>query len=693
MKLFYGTGPNQLSMNGFKQHLLLGKLLMKKKYKELITDESTKVNVLSSPKERCIFSATGQVLGMFPGKDIEYKSQNPALNIKEDDVPPGYEDFFLRKAKDAGDMESANDSDFKKDANNVADDESKIDTAVPEDKDVRDKTDESKEVVNGALNRLSLNIVDPGSDGMFHPDTCYFVSDSDSKAAKSTDVTNSSEKKEENAESNSNPSSASTDKTTTSVSSDKDYTSSRIESKSNLKKQNPQEKNKSQVVSFLQLKGSPKKQSIIKNTLKFTELSSFVSFLQLKGSPKKQSIIKNTLKFTELYKLTDKEIHSAIDVILKALKKTFHGKISDKDWNFPFIGTTPKTKYTEKTLTKLVGFLDPLRYHFTGDTREGLFFTSELESTIKKVTINHFYNKKLTISKEHRLLFSGIMGDILSKLDNLKKQNPQEKNKSQVVSFLQLKESPKKPSIIKNTLKFTELYKLTDKEIHSAIDTILKALKKTFHGQISDKDWNFPFIGTTPKTKYTEKTLTKLVGFLDPLRYHFTGDTREGLFFTSELESTIKKVTINHFYNKKLTISKEHRLLFSGIMGDILSKLDSEEKSLNLYSGHDTNLVNFLTNILDIEKIKPKLLQAALPGGNNKALYSFFIPRFASNLILELNKDEDDKYVKVIYNNKEITEDWVTGINYIEGKGIKLEEFKTVFSSLVENTSNGKWMC
>lgn len=512
-KLLYSTGAHQLTPNGFKQHLLLGKIYRDIKYKDLFNSTSPTLNFVSSPIERCIFSATGQILGMFPGKTVVYANQNNSLNIKDDDVPPGYEKHFLK-------------------------------TRENKKENRRNRFTEEEDEMGDLLDSVNLRIIDPDSDGYFHPDRCTFITNNNS-----TDSSSSSNSISDSANSNSSSSNSSNATQSSKRNTNDEFNVDDIQNDSN----DSEDSNK--------------------NELK-------------------------TMRF-----------------------KSQHSKLR----------TRKRIDLDKQRLQK------PRRLMNQAKTL--------IKHNKNSIEINNHFNIIHT-RKYYRLAI-----------------------------LLTEKEKP--------------LFDFSKEELENAIDAITSGLTEAFRVKIQASEWQWPF---EESNKYTSGTLKKLVKFIVPLRYHFTGKTKDLLMFSDDIEKTMKKSQINAFYAKKLSKTEEVRLLFSDIMSEILGIMDSNDKSINIFSGHDTNIVNFLTNILDVDKIKPKLLTSVEK--DNEDEFNFFIPPFASSLLFELYKDNDGvKYVKAIFNNKEIVDDWVTGIDYTKDKGVKLDEFIKVFSDLIVDTSKGVWSC
>lgn len=74
-KIFFGSTNMQLTINGYRQEQLLGKL-MKERYTKkfnFIKDnyDDKEIAIFSSPTQRTVFSAAGFISGLYPGVTIK----------------------------------------------------------------------------------------------------------------------------------------------------------------------------------------------------------------------------------------------------------------------------------------------------------------------------------------------------------------------------------------------------------------------------------------------------------------------------------------------------------------------------------------------------------------------------------------------------------------------------------------------
>ena len=91
--IFFGTKRSQLTINGYRQHLLLGRWIRRRYvdgdvYK-LVSKAKlpNQVEILSSPVQRTIFSAAAHVMGLYPDAIIKYTFDGQS-DYKTDDIPP-----------------------------------------------------------------------------------------------------------------------------------------------------------------------------------------------------------------------------------------------------------------------------------------------------------------------------------------------------------------------------------------------------------------------------------------------------------------------------------------------------------------------------------------------------------------------------------------------------------------------------
>ena len=99
-KLFFGSRKAQLTIDGFRQHILLGRWLRRRYVKgeigKLFSNEKMpeEIKIYTSPRQRTIFSATAQIMGLFPNSYTKTIYQSG--DFKNNDVPP-IKNFLIEK--------------------------------------------------------------------------------------------------------------------------------------------------------------------------------------------------------------------------------------------------------------------------------------------------------------------------------------------------------------------------------------------------------------------------------------------------------------------------------------------------------------------------------------------------------------------------------------------------------------------
>ena len=90
-KMLIDTQKGQLTLNGYRQHHILGKILRKnyiEKHRLISSEYDPKeIGVYSTPTQRTIFSATAQLSGLFPNNILKF-NYSDAPEMKNDDLPP-----------------------------------------------------------------------------------------------------------------------------------------------------------------------------------------------------------------------------------------------------------------------------------------------------------------------------------------------------------------------------------------------------------------------------------------------------------------------------------------------------------------------------------------------------------------------------------------------------------------------------
>lgn len=232
---------------------------------------------------------------------------------------------------------------------------------------------------------------------------------------------------------------------------------------------------------------------------------------------------------------------------------------------------------------------------------------------------------------------------------------------------------------------------------------LYKFSKNTINMMIMKFRTNLPFIFNNPKNilKYKNignnstkmkkkmKFLKKLIAYVRCVNFL---SNRKNLYgFSNKLKHLIKLFILNKWYNFRLNPKNQEIIkiavskLFVKIKSFLIQKSkNANKKKLILFSGHDTNIIDIISNLMDHTWLN-KLAKSVVISNNIKA-YNFLIPKFASNIIFELHMLDKEYFVRIIYNGKIIKNHFnsLNGQrNYIHKKGIKLENFIQLLQSRI----------
>jgi len=220
--------------------------------------------------------------------------------------------------------------------------------------------------------------------------------------------------------------------------------------------------------------------------------------------------------------------------------------------------------------------------------------------------------------------------------------------------------------------QIVEFFIRSDEELRSAIDDINKNYGNYFHKPEFDED-HF----------YIVKTLNIMWKVLRPYEYH--SDLK--LTLKKETIKTIRKATLNRVYGDRFPENKYKRLFVSHMVDLIREFIEKRAKQSNsekilILSGHDDNITNLLSNMLDSEYMENKLLNAV----KNDDDYSFVVPPLASSLLFELLREKSNKkmYIRVIYNGVDIFEGFARGVKSRGNSLLDYEEFLNLLASRVD---------
>jgi hypothetical protein len=186
------------------------------------------------------------------------------------------------------------------------------------------------------------------------------------------------------------------------------------------------------------------------------------------------------------------------------------------------------------------------------------------------------------------------------------------------------------------------------------------------------------------KGKYSNKTFKRIISFLRPFKYHYN-DT---LDLTKTSKQTVAKSVLNKFWSYRLEESKEKKLLSSNIFETLFNFFQSKSKNstkINYYllSGFDNTIADVIGNILNPEYLRKLIHQAV----DDDDLFTFLVPPVASSLLFELLQDNNNHrnlYVRIIYNGKIISGEFLKPIKLFNKELIELNEFMDLIHSRIE---------
>jgi hypothetical protein len=237
----------------------------------------------------------------------------------------------------------------------------------------------------------------------------------------------------------------------------------------------------------------------------------------------------------------------------------------------------------------------------------------------------------------------------------------------------------------------TPIFNINDEEYHVAIDEMKNFIKiKDLEEEVSKSIKKKSDEGVSTSSTYINYA-REIEKFYAPMAYHFPNSVPK---ITLETQKILKKSILNRQYSPRSVNNQYLRLSASEIFdfiknmfsNAILSTKEHNKEYMKfaVLSGHDTNLVNILSNLLD-EKYLVSLVNQAL---DNNGIFKFLIPPFASNMFFELHQDDQNNdyfYVKIIYNGAPLSQ----GLKTLETKDVKenkieLSRFLNLLNYLIE---------
>ncbi len=182
------------------------------------------------------------------------------------------------------------------------------------------------------------------------------------------------------------------------------------------------------------------------------------------------------------------------------------------------------------------------------------------------------------------------------------------------------------------------------------------------------------------------KYLEDLEKYLQSFLYHY-GKTLDDPNLSKENVKVIRMKMINKKYFYRVEDSKYLRMLTSETFIQILKRFEQSiydplATKYTIYSAHDSNLMNILTNLIQNEKI----LEYTKKAIDDQDIFDFLFPPYASSILFELYSFGDDYIVKINYNGKYLDKDLkYINVNNINDGEIKYKDFKLMMEQLIVN--------
>ena len=159
------------------------------------------------------------------------------------------------------------------------------------------------------------------------------------------------------------------------------------------------------------------------------------------------------------------------------------------------------------------------------------------------------------------------------------------------------------------------------------------------------------------KVKKARKFIKKVNKYITGHFYLFNMKMEK--IFPNKIVKVIKSSLVNKWYNARLKDSKMLRLSSSAFIEKLIEIFSSSINNdsigiypkLTIFSAHDSIIANIFGNIFDEQYLRNMISRCL----NNEKFFQFFVPPFASNLIFELHKIENDYFVKILFNGNIIS--------------------------------------
>ena len=232
----------------------------------------------------------------------------------------------------------------------------------------------------------------------------------------------------------------------------------------------------------------------------------------------------------------------------------------------------------------------------------------------------------------------------------------------------------------------TSLFNVTVSERESALNDIMTQYEKILKDKIEKVQKKDEKEGTKIKKElekvkeYSKLHLKKLISWLRPFRYH----TNIPQLLKPSTEVTMKKQILNRWYEPRLFDSEALKYTSSYIFREIYNLFygkyrQTDKRKMLIFTGHDTNIVNALANLLETKFLRKKIFTAP----TNNENYKFLVPPLASSLLFELHKvhAKKDYFVKIIYNGQYLTKNFKRFVQVKNFNELKFRDFMSLLKS------------
>jgi len=127
----------------------------------------------------------------------------------------------------------------------------------------------------------------------------------------------------------------------------------------------------------------------------------------------------------------------------------------------------------------------------------------------------------------------------------------------------------------------------------------------------------------------------------------------------------MKKSMLNKYYNQRLINNDINKFSVSKMFREVITLFESAIAGKNkvkfvIFSGHDDNIMNILSNLLDKNYLRKKIYNSVV----DEEDYKFLVPRLAASILIELIEEKGKFYIRILYNGERIDSNFATTVRY-----------------------------